>query len=162
MTVCGIALHSIAKQKEARTMPAAHKTMGTVFLDAERLQVFPQEETTNAACYCHMLPKLRLALCDKCQGKEKSIMKGDIACLCGEDSEEWLGTSPSSTLQSRHNRLPSDRVHERSDMRPALSGQLGSPGSSLSYELPKWSSAAGVLHTSVMVAENVSIVMGIF
>ena len=59
---------NIMQEKEARTMPSAHKTMGTDFWDAEGcivIEFMPQGDTISAACYFQMLQKLCHALCDR-------------------------------------------------------------------------------------------------
>jgi hypothetical protein len=73
MTKHRMASHDISKNKMARTVPRL-PVMSTVFCDAEGsilIDFLPKGETINAACYVHMLKKLRYALC------EKHLMKKD-------------------------------------------------------------------------------------
>lgn len=76
-------------------------------------------------------------------------------CLCmhGEESEEWLGTSIRPTVCTF--RLPSVRVHEGSDARPALEEQWGSLGSHPSLFMNGWNRVLSSrdLCTSRMVAK---------
>lgn len=67
--------HTSPKKKEPKTMPAACKTMGTVFWDAKGcilVRILPQGGTINAAHYLQTLHKLHCALRDKCPGKKIS------------------------------------------------------------------------------------------
>jgi hypothetical protein len=92
----------------------------------------------NAACYLQALLELHCALHDRCPGK-KRIPATHLytASVHGEDSVDWLETSTTSTLQSRHNpvRHSSFWINRISNVRLALGDQQSCPESCFVFEL---------------------------
>lgn len=131
-----MASHSISQEKKnVKTVPSDSKSMRTIFWDAERciVIVFGTRESHE----CCLLPSdtSGASLCTSWQmsreEKDQPATHLYTASLRGEDSVDWLETSSTSTLQSRHNplRLPSVWINKVSNVRLALGDGWSCPES---------------------------------